>query len=117
VQQNRRVTGEVLGEHQARALRTDRDLGYASAHRLDSEVHPCPEHVPVELEVSLDIPTRHIKDVKRLDRHGQIFPARADPVSSGPAITKAVVPMKKAPAARTNTTGGSVPGRSVTAAP
>ena len=60
MQEDRRVAGEVLGEEQSRARGTDLDLGYASAHRLDSEGHAGPEHVPVELEVGPDIPTREI---------------------------------------------------------
>ena len=60
VQEDRRVAGEVLGEEQSRDRGTDLDLGYASAHRLDSEGHAGPEHVPVELEVGLDIATWEI---------------------------------------------------------
>jgi hypothetical protein len=82
VQEERRVAGEMLGEHQSRALGTDRDLGYARAHRLDSEGHPRPEHVPVERGVALDIPTRDVEDVKRLDRDGVIFPGRAEVLDS-----------------------------------
>jgi hypothetical protein len=80
----------VVGQHQSRALGADSDLGYPSAHRLDSEGDTCPEHFAVEDEVGLDIPTRHIQDIERLDRHDLIFPTHADPASRVQAVALAI---------------------------
>jgi hypothetical protein len=42
VQEERRIAGEMRGEHHPRALGADHDLGYPRTHRLDREGHPRP---------------------------------------------------------------------------
>jgi hypothetical protein len=48
----------MIREHNAWAFGADRDLGHSRAHRLDREDDTRPEHVPVEVEVGLDVPAR-----------------------------------------------------------
>jgi hypothetical protein len=73
VQKYRRRARQVIGNHDSRPTRGERDLGYPRAHRLDGEDDAAAEDVPVERDVALDVPAGHVQDVERLDRHSLIF--------------------------------------------